>query len=412
MYRASCFPVSLPKRIVPALLGGGIQYFDLCLHAAASMWIFGPLFAAPDASAQDVAPGLAVLFVAGPLGAVGFGHVGDRLGRKPALLASVLLAAGANVAIGLLPGYASIGGLAARALALLSFLHAVGLGATWAGAALLAVEAAPPSHRARRALAAQLGAPLGLIAAQVMLSLLSKEGNLRVPLLAGSVFVAAALWLWRGPPQAPASREYAPAGPLLELLQQHQRPLLVGTFSVACSAALIRGAGALGLNGGVVSFGSARGMMLGVISAALFLTPAILAAGWLSDRYTPRAVMRVGFALTIFVATLWVPVLRTGVLGVFIMLPLALVSLGLTYAPLAAFLPALFPARVRYTGVALAFSLGGVVNMVMTRTVGRSSIAMQLGVEGACLIATAVLGLAALQLQRDGASTQGLPMLE
>ena len=108
---------------------------------------------------------LRVAFVARPLGASAFGHFGDRIGRKSTLVASLLLMGGSTMAIGLLPTYEIAAGWRRRCCALLRFGQGFGLGGEWGGAALLAVENAPPSVRARYGMFPQLGAPVGFIIA-------------------------------------------------------------------------------------------------------------------------------------------------------------------------------------------------------------------------------------------------------
>ena len=157
-----------PARILGASLAGtAVEFFDFYIYATAASLVFGPLFfPSSSASAQLLAAyaTFSVAFFARPLGAVAFGHFGDRIGRKSTLVVSLLLMGGSTFAVGLLPGYAVLGWVAPFFLCVLRFGQGFGLGGEWGGAALLAVENAPPEKRARYGIFPQLGAPVGFIA--------------------------------------------------------------------------------------------------------------------------------------------------------------------------------------------------------------------------------------------------------
>lgn len=157
------------RRVLTAsLVGTAVEFYDFYIYATAASLVFGPLFfPAKSASAQLLAAyaSLGVAFLARPLGAIAFGHFGDRVGRKSTLVASLLLMGGSTLAIAFLPTYAMAGWLAPALLCLLRFGQGFGLGGEWGGAALLAVENAPPGWRARFGMFPQLGAPVGFIAA-------------------------------------------------------------------------------------------------------------------------------------------------------------------------------------------------------------------------------------------------------
>src|SRR4029453_4767730 len=129
-----------------------VEFYDFYIYATAAALVFGPLFfpaTSPSAQLLAAYASFGVAFVARPVGASLFGHFGDRVGRKSTLIASLMLMGGSTVLIAFLPTYAAAGWLAPLLLCLLRFGQGLGLGGEWGGATLLAVENAPPGHRAR-----------------------------------------------------------------------------------------------------------------------------------------------------------------------------------------------------------------------------------------------------------------------
>ena len=195
------------RRILGAsLVGTAVEFYDFYIYATAASLVFGPLFFPSDSpSAQLLAAyaSFAVAFIARPIGALVFGHYGDRIGRKSTLVASLLMMGGSTLAIAFLPTYASAGWVAPVLLCLLRFGQGFGLGGEWGGAALLAVENAPPGWRARFGMFPQLGAPVGFIAANGLFLLLGlwlsdadfRDWGWRLPFLASALLVAVGLWV-------------------------------------------------------------------------------------------------------------------------------------------------------------------------------------------------------------------------
>jgi MFS family permease len=151
-----------------ALTGTTVEFYDFYVYAIAAALVFGSLFfPLQSVQAQNLLAFMSfgLAFLARPLGAIAFGHFGDRVGRKSTLVASLLLMGGSTLLIAFLPTYAQIGWIAPLLLCVLRFGQGLGLGGEWGGAALLAVENAPPGWEARFGAAPQFGAPLGFLAA-------------------------------------------------------------------------------------------------------------------------------------------------------------------------------------------------------------------------------------------------------
>ncbi len=368
------------RRILAAsLIGTAVEFYDFYIYATAASLVFGPLFfPSENPSAQLLAAyaSFAVAFVARPIGALVFGHFGDRIGRKSTLVASLLVMGGSTLGIAFLPTYASAGWLAPLLLCTLRFGQGFGLGGEWGGAALLAVENAPPGWHGRYGMFPQLGAPVGFIAANGLFLLLGlwlsdadfKAWGWRLPFLASALLVGVGLWVRLKLTETPAFTALAatgppPAVPIAELLRLHWRQTLGGSFGVIACFALFYLSTAFALGHGTTKLGYARDTFLGVqLIAILFLAIGILLSGWLSDRFSPRAVLTAGCLGAIATGAALAPMLGSGsllLIGIF--LSLALFVMGFVYGPLGAWLPGLFPARVRYTGASMAFNTGGIL---------------------------------------------------
>jgi metabolite-proton symporter len=405
------------RRVLAAsLVGTSVEFYDFYIYATAAALVFGPMFfPSKDLAVQQLASltTLAVAFIARPLGAAVFGHFGDRVGRKSTLVASLMLMGGSTVGIAFLPGYAQVGWLAPVLLCLLRFGQGFGLGGEWGGAALLAVENAPPGFRARYAMFPQLGAPVGFIFANGLFLLLSvlltpdqfKAWGWRLPFLASSVLVAVGLWvrlkLSETPAFAQAMAEAPPSHvPLAEVFRRYPLRLVGGMFSVLACFALFYLTTTFALTYGATTLGYGRSAFLEVqIGAIVFMAAGIALAGWWSDRSTPRIVLIAGSVLAVACGFLIAPMMQAGSLGmVFAFLSLSLFVMGLVYGPLGAFLPHLFPARVRYTGASAAFNVGGVIGGGFTPALAKlmADKAGGLAPVGWCLSIAALLSLLAL----------------
>jgi MFS family permease len=364
--------------LLASLVGTAVEFYDFYIYATAASLVFGPLFfpsSSPSAQLLSAYASFSIAFIARPLGASVFGHYGDRIGRKSTLVASLLTMGGSTMAIAFLPTYATAGWVAPALLCLLRFGQGFGLGGEWGGAALLAVENAPPAFRARFGMFPQLGAPVGFIAANgafLLLGLVLTQEQFqawgwRLPFLASAFLVGVGLWVRLRLTETPAfaaavSHAAPPKVPIAEVVREHGKALVAGTFAVVACFAIFYLSTAFALGYGTTTLGHPRETFLGVqLGAILFMALGIVVSGYTSDRFDPRRVLMTGCALTIPAGFLLAPMLSGSLLSVFAFLSLALVLMGLVYGPLGAWLPGLFPARVRYTGASVAFNVGGIL---------------------------------------------------
>ena len=344
--------------LIASLVGTSVEFYDFYIYATAASLVFGPLFfPASSASAQLLASyaSFGLAFLARPIGGALFGHFGDRIGRKSTLVASLLLMGLSTAAIALLPTYAMVGWIAPALLCLLRFGQGVGLGGEWSGAALLAVENAPPGWRARYGMMPQLGAPVGFLAANGFFLALGAwltpdqfhDWGWRIPFLASSVLVALGLWvrlkLTETAAFAAALEEAPPPRvPIGAVLRDHLGRTIAGTLGVVACFALYYIATAFALGYGTTTLGYARQAFLQAqLGAILFMAAGILIAGWLADRTSPSRVLMIGCIGTIASGALIAPLLGGGSIeAAFLFLAVALLAMGFVYGPLGAWLPA------------------------------------------------------------------------
>lgn len=426
------------RRVAAAsLVGTTIEYYDFAVYGTASALVLGPaFFPSGNATVSSLAAFLtfAAAFLARPLGVVLFGTIGDRVGRRRALVASLLLMGVATVGVGLLPTYETAGLLAPVLLVTLRLLQGVSMGGEWGGAVLLAAEHAPPGRRALYASIPQAGPSLGfLLSTAVILPTLNIVGRggfvdwaWRIPFLLSTVLVVIGLWVRTtvsespvfssaadGTAQAasaPAAPARAPASrfPLGTLLKRHPGRLLLGTGAAIGGSAVYYLTIVYSISYGPKELGIPQNTMLTAASVGAAAGIAItLPVARLSDRIGRRPVMLTGavgsvvWAVPMYASLsshdAWV---ITGAYTVGLML------LALMFSPVAAFLPELFPARLRYTGASAAFILantlgGGFAPLVATWLNSHWESPLVLGFYTGSLCLLSLLCLLALPETRD-----------
>jgi metabolite-proton symporter len=366
------------KIVLASLVGTTIEFYDFYIFGTASALVFGPMFfpkSAPETQALNAYLTFGIAFLARPVGSFLFGHFGDRVGRKSALVATMLTMGLATTLIGALPGYATAGVVAPWLLAALRFLQGVGLGGEWGGAALIATENAPDGKRAWFGMFPQLGPPIGFfIATGLFLALLIGFGEAafvdwawRVPFIASAILVAIGLYVRVALEETPAFKSAMAlnkriAVPLGAVLRDHWTPLIHGSLAIVVCYALFYIATVYMLGYGVRSLGMSRVSMLEMLCLAIvFMGVATPVSAALADRVGRRPVLLVSAVIAAVVGLAMPALLAQGSAGVLAFLSLALGVMGLTFAPLGALLPELFPTEVRYTGAASAYNLGGIL---------------------------------------------------
>jgi MFS family permease len=401
--------------LIASLVGTSVEFYDFYIYATAAALVFGPLFfPAGDPATQLLASyaSLAVAFIARPVGAWAFGHYGDRIGRKSTLVASLLTMGLSTLAIAFLPTYASIGFWAPVILCLLRFGQGFGLGGEWGGAALLAVENAPAGWRGRYGMVPQLGAPIGFIAANGLFLVLGltmtpaqfMAWGWRVPFALSVVLVGLGLWVRLKIAETP---EFArvleegppPTVPMGELLGRHWRAVVGGTFGAVACFAVYYLATAFALGYATTTLGVDRQTFLSLqLGAILFMALGIVLSGIWADRSSAGHVLTWGCVGAIVAGFLLAPGLGSGqIAAMFASMAFALFVMGFVYGPLGAWLPELYPARVRYTGVSLAFNMAGIIGGGLT-PVAAQALATRGGLGAVSVYLAAMSGMSLVAL--------------
>lgn len=368
------------KRVLAsAFAGTTIEWYDFYLYGTAAALIFNVQFFPMATELGGIVASFATLAVgviARPVGGIIAGHLGDRIGRKSMLVASLLLMGIASTLIGLLPTFDSIGWWAVAGLVILRVLQGISAGAEWGGSALLSVEHSPARHRGFFGSFTQIGSSAGMLLATGAFFLVQNaltaeqfaEFGWRIPFLLSALLVAVGLWIRLGVSDAPEFLEHQSSGnvekaPLKVLLAHHRRPLLV-TIGLRLAQNAIyylvtvymltflrdeRGDSTSGVT--AVMIASA----IGLLSTPFW--------GWLSDRVGRRRVSVTGYAAIGVFGWIFFAFLDVGPLG---LLPLVVI-LGINlihdavYGPQAAWFAEQFPVHVRYSGVSMGYQIGTVL---------------------------------------------------
>jgi metabolite-proton symporter len=362
-----------------SFIGTAIEFYDFYIYGLAVAMVIGPLFFphdAPGVQTLNAFLTFGLAFLARPIGALLFGHFGDRIGRKATLVASLLVMGLSTTLIGALPGYATAGWVAPLLLCLLRLGQGLGLGGEWGGAALLAAEYAPRGKRGWFGMFPQLGPSVGflfavggfLLLAALLTDAQFRAWGWRVPFLASAILVAVGLYVRLKLAETPVFARAREAHqqvklPLVQLLAHHLAPLTQGALLMVVCYALFYIATVFALSYGVATLHIARPEFLGMLCIAiLFMAAATPLAAWAGDRYGRRRVLILGSGAALVSGFLMAPALGSGsAVQITAFLALELFLMGATYAPMGALLPELFPTAVRYTGAGAAYNLGGIL---------------------------------------------------
>ena len=403
-----------------SLVGTTIEFFDFYIYATAAVLIFPHLFFPESSDSAAILQSLAtfaIAFIARPIGAAIFGHLGDRIGRKATLVAALLTMGISTVCIGLLPSYAQIGLAAPLLLALCRLGQGLGLGGEWSGAVLLATENAPEGKRAWYGMFPQLGAPLGFIFATgsflLLNAFMSEQAFItwgwRIPFIASALLVIVGLFIRLKLHETPAfqkvlSKQKEVNVPFKEVVTQHFPKLVLGTIAAICTFVVFYLTTVFALNWGTTKLGYARGYFLELqLLATLCFAAFIPLSAIFAEKFGRKATSIGVCVLSALFGLCFGPLLGSGnPILVFLFLCMGLAIMGLTYGPIGTVLSEIFPTSVRYTGSALTFNLAGIFGAsfapyIATMLAERYG----LGAVGLYLSAASILSLFAFLLIRE-----------
>jgi metabolite-proton symporter len=363
------------RAIIASATGTTIEWYDFFLYGVAAALVFpGQFFPRSDPFTGTLLAFSTyfVGFVARPFGAAIFGHYGDRLGRKAALIATLVLMGGATMGIGLVPGYDSIGIWGAVLLTLFRIIQGIGVGGEWGGAVLMAGEWTDPKRRGFTTSFAQLGAPAGMVLANGALSVMSfattEESFLswgwRVPFMLSAALVLVGLYIRKGVLETPVFAKLRDEGkvektPVVQVVKSHWRELVLTALLRSGQQTPFYIFTTYVLTYATQTLGMERSLVLGfVMVQAIVSTCAIPYFGHLSDVIGRQRITAIGCVLMIVWPFVYFGMLDTRVTWlVFIAIVLGLPSQDLQYGPQAAYIAERFPGTLRYSGASLGYQL-------------------------------------------------------
>jgi MFS transporter, MHS family, shikimate and dehydroshikimate transport protein len=400
------------RAIVSGTLGSSIEWYDFYLYGVAAATIFNHQYF-PAGTSVYVGTLLAfstyaVGFLARPLGAIIFGHFGDRLGRKTALVVSLLMMGLSTFIVGLLPTYATIGFAAPVLLTVMRLIQGIGVGGEWAGATLMVTEQSAARHRGFWGALPQLGVAFGALTANGAFSLASAltpsdafaVWGWRVPFLCSAILVGVGLYVRLSMAESPAFRRVQELGniqrlPVLTVIREYPGSILraggirvadVGIYYVWTSFFL---AYALGLH---MTQSTVLGPTLIASGVAIATIPLW---GAVSDRIGRRPTIMAGAVVMAVLAFPFLWAVQTGSFWLVTLVMVIGINVGrdACYAPQAAFFTEMFPPHLRYSGASLGPQLaaifGGCAPLIATALAGEDF-------SGIGLVAGLVVGMAAV----------------
>ncbi|MFJ7494889.1 MFS transporter [Streptomyces sp. NPDC097727] len=369
------------RLLTAAFTGTALEWYDYFLYGTAAALVFNRLFFPElDPAVGTIASFVtfAVGFVARPIGAAVFGHIGDRYGRKVALIITVVMMGVTTGCIGLLPSYATIGIWAPALLALLRFLQGISVGGEWSGAMLLTLEHTPKEKHGSYSSIPQLGSPVGTLissGAFALVGMLPDDSfyswGWRLPFLAAFPLLGFALYMRLRIEESPvfhamladAEKNGPKPAPLIEAFRRTWGRMIIGI-----GAALLGVGGFFLMTTFIISYGTDelgidKSVMLNatVIGSVVEIV-VLVVAGRIADRIGAWTVCAIGGLVTMAVAfpAFWLVDTGTPAL-VYLGVGLGIGALSIPYAPIGAVVSGMFPEAFRYSAVAMSYNLAGVV---------------------------------------------------
>ena len=370
-----------------AFVGTTIEWYDFYIYATASALIFGKLFfpgSEPFFSTLASFGTFAVGFFARPFGGLLFGHLGDRIGRKKALVATLAIMGVGTVGIGFLPTYADAGVLAPVLLVLLRVAQGIAIGGEWGGAVLMASEHAPQGRRTFFASFAQLGSPAGLILSLIAFRTVASMDKVafmswgwRLPFLASAVLLIVGLLIRMGVGESPEftalkEQRRVAALPAGEVVRDAWRTLLL------CLGANVIGvAGAWFVNTFMLNYttqtlGLDRALILDCLFVVAFIQLGTqLASGWFAQRLGTGRFLKSAAALAMLSPYPMFALVSSGrPVAIVIGIALAVMCMSSSYAVMAGFMANAFAVRVRYSAISLSYQLCAALAGGLTPLIG------------------------------------------
>ena len=365
------------KAGLAAFVGTTIEWYDFYIYGTASALVFGPLFFSnsdPAVATLLSFATFAVGFLTRPIGGVVFGHLGDRIGRKNALIMTLLLMGVTTFGVGILPTHSSIGMMAPVLLIVLRLLQGLAVGGEWGGAVLIATEHTTKDRGYLFGAFAQQGSPAGRILAVLaflsVTSLLPEQALLewawRLPFLFSAVLVIVGLVIRLSLEESPEmvklrKEDSTVKVPVVDLFRKNSREVTLGVFAILCVFVVVYARDTFALAWATTELDFSREAFLSIILVASVLQFFVQPFGaLLTIKYDVRRIVTVLLAIEIPALALMFILMATGnywlaMLGAVV----ATIPDVMFYSVMAGMLAQAFPTRVRYTGISVTYGLAG-----------------------------------------------------
>src|ERR1700691_3162498 len=370
---------ALRRAVIASTVGTTIEWYDFLIYSTVTGLVFNRVYfpgSDPWVGTLQAFGVYFVGFVARPIGAAIFGHYGDRIGRKATLIVTLLMTGIATAAVGLVPGYDSIGIWGAVLLTFIRLIQGIGVGGEWGGSVLLAMEWAQTNkHRGFIASWPQFGAPAGLFLANsavLFFSWLSGDQFLvwgwRIPFFISIVMVAVGLWIRLGILETPVFQKILDEDriervPVWEVLKRQPKQVALTALLRMPEQAPGYIVGAFIFTYGTAVLGASRNFLLIAILVQTVLGFLwVTVAGHLSDRIGRKNMFIVGCVFMGIFGFVYFAMLDTGIPWVmFLAVSLSLLPVMTMYGPEAALIAESFSPRLRYSGSSLGYQLASII---------------------------------------------------
>ncbi len=404
------------KRVMMITLGGSIlEYYNYSLYGLAAVLIFSSQYFPNASPTLGIVLSLATFgsgFLAQPLGSILFSHIGDKLGRARALFATMILLGTATIGIGLVPTYATIGIWAPILLMFFRILQGTAAGAEIPGSAIFGFEAAPDNQRALygsfTSMGSGIGALMGVVIFYLVSTIFGQAAFLawawRIPFLFGAVILLFVLYARKGIIESEKvefeekkEQSELSSFPLLEVLRNNMRTFLkvAGVMMGYMAFAML---GAIYFLSYLTSVGfSNQVTMTAQIVYQLVIIPLVPLMAMISDRWNRKYLMCIGASLNILTMSAFFIFVPNSSSAVVYLLTIAVaVTTTAMYGGLLTFLGEQFPARIRYSGFAVAFALGSAIGGGVSPTIAAVIFGYSNGNAYLLSLFTLILGLLVL----------------
>jgi MFS family permease len=411
----------LRRALIASTVGTTIEWYDFLLYGTVTGLVFGKIFFPGSEPLIGVLQAFGVFFigfVGRPIGAAIFGHYGDRIGRKATLIATLLVTGLATVAVGLVPGYASIGIWGAVLLTLIRLVQGIGVGGEWGGSVLLAMEwSRGNSNRGMIASWPQFGAPMGLFLANgavLLFSWLSGDQFLvwgwRIPFLISIVMVGVGLWIRVGILETPVFQKILDENrvervPVLEVFRRQPKQVLLAALLRLPEQAPGYIVGTFIFTYGTTVLGMTRNFLLvGVLAQTVLGFIWVTIAGRLSDIVGRKRMYMSGCVIMGIFGFVYYALLDTmNPWIIFATVAISFIPVMNLYGPEAALIAEAFSPRLRYSGSSLGYQLasiiaGGPAPFVATWLVAEYHSSLPVAIY---MLVVSVIGLAATAFLTD-----------